>query len=57
MTGDVQTFEKHRRELLALAYRMLGDMARAEDAVQEAWLRWQGARRRSTPPGPTSRRW
>lgn len=42
MTGDVQTFEKHRRELLALAYRMLGDVARAEDAVQEAWLRWQG---------------
>lgn len=42
MTGDVQTFEKHRRELLALAYRMLGDMGRAEDAVQEAWLRWQG---------------
>jgi RNA polymerase sigma-70 factor (ECF subfamily) len=27
--------------LLALAYRMLGDMARAEDMVQEAWLRWQ----------------
>ena len=43
MTGDVQTFEKHRRELLALAYRMLGDMGRAEDAVQEAWLRWQGS--------------
>ena len=42
MTGDVQTFEKHRRELLALAYRMLGDLGRAEDAVQEAWLRWQG---------------
>src|SRR5512144_3288996 len=40
--GDVQTFEKHRRELLALAYRMLGDLGRAEDAVQEAWLRWQG---------------
>jgi RNA polymerase sigma-70 factor (ECF subfamily) len=31
----------HRPALLALAYRMLGDMARAEDAVQEAWLRWQ----------------
>jgi RNA polymerase sigma-70 factor (ECF subfamily) len=27
--------------MLALAYRMLGDMARAEDAVQEAWLRWR----------------
>jgi RNA polymerase sigma-70 factor (ECF subfamily) len=39
--SDVETFEKHRRELLALAYRMLGEVARAEDAVQEAWLRWQ----------------
>ncbi|MCU1279356.1 MAG: polymerase sigma-70 factor [bacterium] len=37
-----QTFETHRPALLALAYRMLGDMARAEDMVQEAWLRWQG---------------
>lgn len=42
MAGDVQTFERHRPELLALAYRMLGDMGRAEDAVQEAWLRWHG---------------
>lgn len=30
------------RRLLALAYRMLGgDFGRAEDLVQEAWLRWQ----------------
>ena len=36
------TFEAHRSSLLALAYRMLGDMGRAEDIVQEAWLRWQG---------------
>jgi RNA polymerase sigma-70 factor (ECF subfamily) len=28
---------------VALAYRMLGDVARAEDMVQEAWLRWQRA--------------
>jgi RNA polymerase sigma-70 factor (ECF subfamily) len=33
-------FESCRSDLLALAYRMLGDMARAEDMVQEAWLRW-----------------
>jgi len=37
----VATFEAHRASLLALAYRMLGDMGRAEDIVQEAWLRWQ----------------
>jgi RNA polymerase sigma-70 factor (ECF subfamily) len=40
--SDSGTFEEHRPALLALAYRMLGDMARAEDAVQEAWVRWQG---------------
>ncbi|MGH7294736.1 MAG: sigma-70 family RNA polymerase sigma factor, partial [Polyangiaceae bacterium] len=38
----VQTFESHRPTLLTLAYRMLGDLGRAEDAVQDAWLRWQG---------------
>ncbi|MCU1277487.1 MAG: polymerase sigma-70 factor [bacterium] len=36
-----ESFETHRPALLALAYRMLGDMARAEDMLQEAWLRWQ----------------
>jgi RNA polymerase sigma-70 factor (ECF subfamily) len=36
----VQVFEAHRPGLLALAYRMLGDLGRAEDTVQEAWLRW-----------------
>jgi RNA polymerase sigma-70 factor (ECF subfamily) len=33
-------FEAHRRHLMGLAYRMLGSHAEAEDAVQEAWLRW-----------------
>jgi RNA polymerase sigma-70 factor (ECF subfamily) len=38
--ADLATFEALRPELLALAYRMLGDVARAQDMVQEAWLRW-----------------
>lgn len=33
-------FEAERARLQALAYRMLGSMADAEDVVQEAWLRW-----------------
>jgi RNA polymerase sigma-70 factor (ECF subfamily) len=36
----VAAFEGCRADLVALAYRMLGDMARAEDMAQEAWLRW-----------------
>jgi RNA polymerase sigma-70 factor (ECF subfamily) len=32
-------FEDHRPRLRALAYRMLGSLAEADDAVQDAWLR------------------
>src|SRR5258708_29258302 len=32
-------FERHRPYLRAVAYRMLGSMAEAEDALQEGWLR------------------
>src|SRR4051812_3346756 len=32
-------FEQHRTHLRAVAYRMLGSLAEADDAVQEAWLR------------------
>ncbi|TMR16710.1 sigma-70 family RNA polymerase sigma factor [Nonomuraea turkmeniaca] len=38
---DVATsvFEAHRDHLRAVAYRMLGSLSEADDAVQEAWLR------------------
>ena len=39
------SFEPHRQRLLGLAYRMLGSMAEAEDAVPEAYLRWHDADR------------
>jgi RNA polymerase sigma factor (sigma-70 family) len=32
-------FQEHRRHLRAVAYRMLGSLSEADDAVQEAWLR------------------
>jgi RNA polymerase sigma-70 factor (ECF subfamily) len=35
-------FEEHRKLLVSVAYRVLGSVSDAEDAVQEAWLRWSG---------------
>lgn len=40
-----QGFEPNRAALHGLAYRMLGDVAAAEDAVQETYLRWHQADR------------
>ena len=34
-----ERFEEHRTRLRAVAYRMLGSLSEADDAVQEAWLR------------------
>jgi len=34
-----ERFERNRDHLRAVAYRMLGSLAEADDAVQEAWLR------------------
>jgi RNA polymerase sigma-70 factor, ECF subfamily len=34
-----ERFEEHRTHLRAVAYRMLGSVTEADDAVQEAWLR------------------
>jgi RNA polymerase sigma-70 factor (ECF subfamily) len=45
-SGD---FEELRSLLFSIAYRILGSVAEAEDAVQETWLRYQ-----SSPTQPTS---
>ncbi|MGH9277719.1 MAG: sigma-70 family RNA polymerase sigma factor [Acidimicrobiales bacterium] len=34
-----ERFEEHRARLRAVAYRMLGSLAEADDAVQDTWLR------------------
>lgn len=40
MLDQAAAFERHRGRIRALAYRMLGSLSEAEDAVQEACLRW-----------------
>jgi len=45
----IEDFEELRPLLFAIAYRILGSVAEAEDAVQETWLRYE-----SSPTQPTS---
>jgi RNA polymerase sigma-70 factor (ECF subfamily) len=41
--GKVEEFEELRPLLFSIAYRILGSVGEAEDAVQEAWLRFDGS--------------
>jgi len=43
----IDLFEQERSRLFALAYAVLGSRAEAADTVQDAWLRWDCARRES----------
>jgi RNA polymerase sigma-70 factor (ECF subfamily) len=45
-----EEFEELRPLLLGIAYRLLGSVSEAEDAVQETWLRWEAA---TTQPAST----
>jgi RNA polymerase sigma-70 factor (ECF subfamily) len=45
MSTDEDTFIEHRKLLFAIAYRILGSAADAEDVVQDAWLKWSAADR------------
>ena len=45
MRVDEQTFSEYRKLLFAIAYRLLGSAADAEDVVQDAWFKWSGADR------------
>lgn len=57
MNTATATFEAERQKLTALCYRMLGDRAGAEDAVQDTWLRWMQADHASVAnPGAWLRR-
>jgi RNA polymerase sigma-70 factor (ECF subfamily) len=47
LSNPAASFEQFRRRLLGLAYRMLGSMADAEDAVQDAYVRWHAADHKS----------
>lgn len=43
MDDATSVFDRLRRRLQAIAYRMLGSVAEAEDVVQDVWLRWHAA--------------
>lgn len=45
--GYTKEFETHRAYLRGIAYRMLGSVSEAEDAVQDAYLRWHNAEQKA----------
>ena len=47
--SKAEEFQELRPLLFSIAYRLMGSVSEAEDAVQETWLRWQ-----ASPAQPTS---
>ncbi|GHB52279.1 RNA polymerase sigma24 factor [Streptomyces viridiviolaceus] len=45
MSAGRQVFHEYRRLLFSVAYRILGSAADAEDAMQDAWIKWSSADR------------
>ena len=41
MSREATEFEQYRSQLIGVAYRILGCIEDAQDAVQETWIRWQ----------------
>ncbi|WP_424213302.1 RNA polymerase sigma factor SigJ [Streptomyces sp. BI20] len=50
--AGAELFEGQRRRLFAIAYRITGGVADAEDLVQEAWIRWDAADREAVENPP-----
>jgi RNA polymerase sigma-70 factor (ECF subfamily) len=50
-TAEAEVFEKHRRHLTGVAYRITGSWTDAEDVAQDVWLRWAGAHSDVDRPG------
>jgi RNA polymerase sigma factor (sigma-70 family) len=44
LAWEAEQFQRHRSHLKAVAYRMLGSVSEADDALQEAWLRQSRSR-------------
>lgn len=40
-SSRLREFQRERKRLLRLAYRMLGSFSEAEDVVQDSWLKWE----------------
>jgi DNA-directed RNA polymerase specialized sigma24 family protein len=40
MDDKTEQYEEHRARLRSVAYRMLGSLTEADDAVQETWIRF-----------------